>query len=232
MKYLSRIFLLFGVFFYGCATYSLKSKDILSLKEDVSQLQIEDRELRQNHIDLYAKVDSYSTLIDALNASVLDLQNKISFLNQIINDLEANLDQTNSEKYENILISSQWYQKAYGDYLTGKFELAYSNFKSFIEKYPNAELASQAQFYMGESLYSRNMYVEAIVEYKKVEQNYKKSDFAAASRFKIALCYEKTANRAAALKIFTSIIRDFPKSQEAITSKEKLKKLYNNAKKK
>ncbi|MDR1522424.1 MAG: tetratricopeptide repeat protein [Endomicrobium sp.] len=229
MKYLVGIFLLFGLFFYSCATYSLKSKDIISLKEDVSQLQIEDRELKQNHADLYAKVDSYSNLIDTLNASVLELQNKISFLSQIINDLETNLDQTKSG---NTLIPSSLYQRAYADYLTGKFELAYSNFKSFIEKYPSAELAAQAQFYMGECLYSRNMYVEAIDEYKKVEQNYKKSNFVVTSRLKIALCYEKISERTSAVKIFTSIIRDFPKSQEAVTSKEKLKKFDHNAQEK
>jgi tol-pal system protein YbgF len=232
MKYLSGIFLLFGVFFFGCATYSLNSKDIVNLKEDVSQLQIEGRDLKQKHADLYAKVASYSTLIDALNASVLDLQNRISFLNQIINDLEANLDQINSQKHQNILTPSSLYQRAYADYLIGKFELAYSNFKSFIEKYPNAELAPQAQFYMGECLYSRDMYAKAIVEYQKVEQNYKKSNFVVTSRLKIALCYKKTDDNASAFKIFNSIIRDFPKSQEAVTCQENLKKFYNNVQKK
>jgi tol-pal system protein YbgF len=232
MRYLLNIFLLFVVFFFGCASFPLKSKDIVVLKEDVSELQIEYRELKQNHADLYAKVDSYASMTDILNANILDLQNKISFLSQTIDDLEASVTKTKSEKYDGVLLPSSLYQRAYGDYLTGKFELAYSNFKSFVEKYNNAELAPQAQFYMGECLYSRNMYTEAIVDYKKVEQNYKESIFIPASRLKMALCYEKTANHALALKIFKSIIRDFPKTQEAITSQDKLKSFNNNVQKK
>jgi tol-pal system protein YbgF len=225
MKYLTNIVLLFGILFCGCMTTSLKSKDITSLKEDVSQLQIEYRELKQNHADLYAKVDYYSSTIDTLNANILDLQNKISFLSQTINDLEY-------KKNDVVLLPSSLYQKAYGDYLTGRFEFAYSNFKSFIEQYPNSELAAQAQFYIGECFYSRSLYLEAIPEYKKVEQNYKRSNFVPSARLKMAVCYEKTDNYTSAFKLFKSIVRDFPKSQEAITSEEKLKKHRDNAQKK
>jgi tol-pal system protein YbgF len=210
----------------------LKSKDITNLKEDVSQMQIEYRELKQNHADLYAKVDYYSSIIDTLNANILDLQNKISFLSQTIDDLEYKLGKTKSKNNDTVLLPSSLYQRAYSDYLTGKFELAYSNFKSFIEKYPNSELAAQAQFYMGECFYSKNMYIEAIPEYKKVQQDYEKSNCVPSARLKMALCYEKTNNYASAFKVFKSIIADFPKSQEAITSEEKLKKHNNNVRKK
>ncbi|GHT25062.1 hypothetical protein AGMMS49953_09020 [Endomicrobiia bacterium] len=55
-----------------------------------------------------------------------------------------------------------------------KFDLAYSGFQSFADKYPNAELVPQAQFYMGECFYSMSMWDKALEEYKKVEQRYKK----------------------------------------------------------
>jgi tol-pal system protein YbgF len=232
MKDLASTVLLSGILFCGCVTVPLKSKDITNLKEDVSQLQIEYRELKQNHADLYNKVDCYSSIIDTLNANVLDLQNKISFLNQTINDLEYKLDKTKVKNNDVVLLPSTLYQRAYGDYLTGKFELAYSNFKSFIEKYPNSELAAQVQFYMGECFYSKNMYLEAIQEYKKVEQDYKQSNFVPSARLKMALCYEKTNKYASAFKVFKSITVDFPKSQEAIISEEKLKKHNNNVQKK
>ncbi|GHT52766.1 hypothetical protein AGMMS49990_09550 [Endomicrobiia bacterium] len=65
---------------------------VTSLKSEVSQLQIQYRELQQNHADLYAKVDSSLTNLGALNALVQDLQDKVSILNQAPHDLVNDLD--------------------------------------------------------------------------------------------------------------------------------------------
>jgi tol-pal system protein YbgF len=203
----------------GCIPLGSNSRVINELKAELSQLQIEHRELKQNQADLYAKIESSSAAIDALNASVQDLRNEIS--NQP--DNKSKID------YDNAVLLSSVYQSAYGDYSMGKFDIAYSGFQSFVDKYPNSEFAPQAQFYMGECFYSRKMWGQAVDEYKKVEENYNRSNFVASARLKIALCYINIGKRSAALNIFSSIVKDFPKTSEALTSKEKIKQ-YNNAK--
>jgi tol-pal system protein YbgF len=219
------IFLLFCfiiIIFSGCIP--LNSRDVTDLKGEVAQLQIECKELKQNRTDLYTKVESAVNSLESLNALVHELQSKISLLNQTIKDFKPDLD----NKVNSIVLPSSVYQSAYSDYVSGKYELAYSGFQSFIEKYPNAELAPQAQFYLGECFYSRKMWSNAIKEYEKVEGVYSKSNLVASAQLKIALCYENLGMKQEALKVFSLIVDNFPKSPEFLTAKEKIK-IYTNA---
>jgi tol-pal system protein YbgF len=202
----------------GCIP--LNSRDVTDLKGEVAQLQIECKELKQNH----AKVDAAVNSLESLNALVHELQNKISLLNQTIKDFKPDSD----NKTNSIALPFSLYQSAYSDYVSGKYELAYSGFQSFIEKYPNTELAPQAQFYLGECFYSRKMWSSAIKEYEKVEGLSGKSNLVPSARLKIALCYENLGKKQEALKLFSLIVDNFPKSSEFLTAEEKIK-IYTNA---
>ncbi len=210
-------FIFMMTFATGCVT--LNSNAIMDLKDELSQLQIHDKELRENQADLYIKV----AMFDAFSASLQDLQNKISVLSQEICDCKK------SKGDDQFVLPSSIYQSAYGDYLTGKFDLAYSGFQSFIDKYPNAELAPQAQFYIGECFYSMSEWNKALEEYKKVEQHYKKRpDLVSSARLKIALCCQKLGRNEKAIRIFSSIMKDFSQSPESLAAKENIE-IYNNA---
>ncbi|GHT15591.1 hypothetical protein AGMMS49573_02450 [Endomicrobiia bacterium] len=124
-------------------------------------MQIQNKELRENQFDLYTKADSTYVMFDVLSASLQDLQNKISVLSQAIHDLKVVTDKRSKSNDQSVL-PSFIYQNAYGDYLMAKFDLAYSGFQSFADKYPNAELVPQAQFYMGECFYSMSMWDKAL----------------------------------------------------------------------
>jgi TolA-binding protein len=72
---------------------------------------------------------------------------------------------------------------------------------------------------------------KALEEYKKVEQHYKKRpDLISATRLKIALCYQKLDKNEEAIRMFSSIIKDFPQSPESLMAKENIE-IYNNAQK-
>lgn len=226
-----RVRVLFLLFFFivivcsGCIP--LNSRDVTDLKGQVAQLQIECKEFKQNRADLHTKVESAVDSLEALNVLVQELQNKISLLNLNVKNLNPDADnKTNGGKTVSILPSSV-YQNAYSDYATGKYELAYSGFQSFIEKYPIAELAPQAQFYLGECFYSRKIWLSAIKEYEKVGDLYSKSNLVSSAKLKIALCYENLGLKQEALKLFSSIVENFPKSPESLTAREKIK-IYTN----
>jgi tol-pal system protein YbgF len=227
-RFITAYFIFMMAFVTGCVT--LNSNAIVNLKSEVSQLQMRDKELRENQADLYMKVDSTYVMLDVLSASLQDLQSKISVLNQAIHDLKVVTGKKSKSINQSVLPSSV-YQNAYSDYSMGKFELAYSGFQSFVDKYFNAELAPQAQFYMGECFYSISMWDKALEEYKKVEQHYKKrSDLVSSARLKIALCCQKLDKNEEAISMFSSIIKDFPQSPESLTAKENIE-IYNNAQK-
>jgi tol-pal system protein YbgF len=213
----------------GCVFSYASSQNVNAFKGDVAQLRIEYRDLKQDYADLYAKIDSYLVRIEVLNSSILDLQNKISVLTQIVQDFEISVNRKMSDNSSVFLSPSSIYRVAYSDYSAGKFELACSGFQSFVDNYPEAELASQAQFYIGECFYSRNMWLQAIEEYKKVEEHYKESELLSSAKFKIALCYELLGEKDIASNIFSSIVVSFPQSSESLMAKEKLI-VYENGK--
>jgi tol-pal system protein YbgF len=203
----------------GCAPVSMISH--------VTQLQVQYKQLQQDYADLYAKVDSSSTNLVILNACVQDLQDKISGLSQTMhvpeNNLSKNVKDEGKNSYMKPVLPSSIYQGAYGDYSMGKYDIAYSGFQSFLNKYPNAELAPQAQFYMGECFYLRDMFDGALQEYKKLEKHYKRSGLVSSARLKIAMCYEMLGEIDKSSSILLSILKEFPQSPEALRAKEKIR---------
>ncbi|MDR2425844.1 MAG: tol-pal system protein YbgF [Endomicrobium sp.] len=209
----------------------MNNQGTAELKGEIAQMQIQFKELQRNHADLYAKADTEFVTLDVLAASVQDLQTKVSNLTQKIQDLEASAKKRNRGDIEDAILPSELYQNAYSDYSMGKYDLAYKGFRSFVDKYPNAELAAQAVYFMGECFYSQSKWQSALDEYQKVEQKYQRSEQVAPARLKIALCYELLGKKSQAINVFGSIVKDFPQSSEALTAKEKIR-IYNNAQKK
>jgi tol-pal system protein YbgF len=216
------IFLLFCFIFTvysGCIP--LDSRDLTNLKGEIAQLKIECKELKQNCTELTEKVESAVYSFETLSDTVKELQSEVSLLKQSIKSFKP--DSVTAVP----ILPSSVYQSAYSDYVAGKYELAHNAFQLFIEKYPNAELAVQAQFYLGESLYSCKMWQDAIKEYEKIKELYSKSNLVVSAELKIALCYENLGMKKEALEVFSSIVDNSPNSPEFLTAKEKIK-TYNN----
>ncbi|HXW62043.1 MAG TPA: tetratricopeptide repeat protein, partial [Candidatus Acidoferrales bacterium] len=57
------------------------------------------------------------------------------------------------------------YQNALRDYNTGKYDLARQEFSDYITNFPSNDLASNAQFYLGEVAYAQGDYRGAIAAY-------------------------------------------------------------------
>jgi len=229
---MNRNFYLFSIaavfIFSGCVAPMVSQQNISDLKGEMAQLQIQFNELQKNHADLYAKADTEFVSLEAINAAIADLQNRILLLNQTVGELKSAVKKVESSERTEALLPSDLYQNSYSDYSMGKYDLAYQGFKSFIDKYPNAELAPQAQFYIGECFYSRKQWKQALDEYSKIEDKYKKSDLVPTAKLKIALCYEQLGKLGEAMNIFGTIVKDFPQSPESLTAKDKIRK-YNNA---
>lgn len=139
-NYISSIIMFSLVYFTGCCTLSSRDK-ITGLTDEISQLNIQYRELQQNYADLYTKVNTDYAAFDAL---IQDLQNKVSLLNKSSDLMNESNDEFTS--------ASSTYGRAYGDYLAKKYELAYSGFELFISKYPNDIRVAEARLYMNECL--------------------------------------------------------------------------------
>ena len=76
------------------------------------------------------------------------------------------------------------YSNGLRDITSGKYDLARSEFADYLKYYGETDLASNAQFYLGEIAYSQKQYEQAVTEYNKVLSNYPKSFKLAPARLK------------------------------------------------
>src|ERR1700686_4706449 len=67
------------------------------------------------------------------------------------------------------------YSNGLRDITSGKYDLARSEFQDYLKYYGDTDLASNAQFYLGEIAYSQRNYDVAVNEYDRVLTNYPKS---------------------------------------------------------
>src|ERR1700751_2502012 len=67
------------------------------------------------------------------------------------------------------------YSNGLRDVTGGNYDLARKEFQDYLKFYGDTDLASNAQFYLGEIAYSEKNYQQAVAEYDRVLTNYPKS---------------------------------------------------------
>jgi tol-pal system protein YbgF len=117
------------------------------------------------------------------------------------------------------------YQNALRDYSTGKYDLSRQEFGDYIKTFPTNDLASNAQFYLGEILYAQGNYQEAIAQYELVTGNYPKSFKLAAAQLKKAFAELELGMKASGTRDLREVVRRFPGSDEARRAQAKLKEI-------
>lgn len=232
MKYSSLVLVfLAGVSIIGLSGCMATSREIAGLRDDMHEMQLKLNELQRNQADISSKMDTISTGMGPLTSELQETQNRMSLLGQRLDDVEANISQRVNRLSENISSSSmasspspsEIYRIAYSDFSRGKYDLALVGFASYLEKFPQGELASQAQYYTGECYFAQSNWDKAIAEFARVEKDYPQSNSVVPARLKQGLCLELMGKVREARDMFKSLVKDFPNAPEAYTAREKLK---------
>jgi tol-pal system protein YbgF len=113
------------------------------------------------------------------------------------------------------------YQSAYQDLMADNYQLALSDFRAYLERYPRTNLADNAQYWIGEVYYEQKQYGVAVEEFRKVVEEYPGQDKAPAAYYKMALCFRSLRDNATAKRYLDLVIERFPDSHEADLAKER-----------
>lgn len=117
------------------------------------------------------------------------------------------------------------YQSAYRDYGRGNFDLALEGFREFVKDNPTSDLADNAAYWIGESLYSQKKYREATQQFDSVINSYPKSDKIPASLLKKGYALVELGQRAQGVVQLQYVVHEHPRSQESALARQKLKSL-------
>jgi tol-pal system protein YbgF len=117
------------------------------------------------------------------------------------------------------------YSNGLRDIRSGKFDLARSEFLDYLRYYGDTDLASNAQFYLGEIAYSQKNYDQAISEYDKVLNNYPKSFKLAPARLKKGMALIELGQKTSGVRELREVVRRYPGTDEDRLARAKLKEL-------
>jgi tol-pal system protein YbgF len=117
------------------------------------------------------------------------------------------------------------YTNGLGDINSGKLDLARSEFQDYLTYYGDTDLASNAQFYLGEIAYSQHQYQQALVEYDKVLSNYPKSFKLASARYKKGMALIELSQKNAGVKELREVVKRYPGTEEERRARARLKEL-------
>ena len=117
------------------------------------------------------------------------------------------------------------YSNGLRDITSGKYDLARQEFQDYLKFYGDTDLASNAQFYLGEIAYSQKNYDRAVTEYDHVLTNYPKSFKLAPAHLKKGMALIELGQKTAGVRELRDVVRRFPGTEEERRARAKLKEL-------
>lgn len=102
-----------------------------------------------------------------------------------------------------------------------QYDRAIQLFRNFQRKYPNSEMADDAQYWVGESYFVQKDYNRAILEFNDVLK-YRRGDRVPPALAKQAEAFLEIGDKTDARLILQKLINDYPNSAQAREAKEKL----------
>jgi tol-pal system protein YbgF len=117
------------------------------------------------------------------------------------------------------------YSNGLRDITSGKYDLARGEFQDYLKFYGDTDLASNAQFYLGEIAYSQRSYDTAVTEYERVLTNYPKSFKLAPARLKKGMALIELGQKPAGVRELREVVKRYPGTEEERRARAKLKEL-------
>ncbi|MGB1310782.1 MAG: tol-pal system protein YbgF [Leucothrix sp.] len=121
-------------------------------------------------------------------------------------------------------VEKRAYDQAFANIKT-KPSAAISMFRQFLKRYPNSGLAPNAQYWLGEVMYSSRNYQGAVNEFVAVLQSYGDSKKAPDAAIKLGFSFYEMKNWVYARRSLEDVLRSYPKSNAAKLARVRLTKM-------
>ena len=114
------------------------------------------------------------------------------------------------------------YSQAYADYARGNYDLAIQGFQEYLRTAAGSDLADNAQYWIGECLYGKQRYGDAIESWNALLRDYPSSEKLPDARVKKGMALERLGRRSQALIEYRFVIDRYPGSSAARIARDKL----------
>ncbi len=117
------------------------------------------------------------------------------------------------------------YQKAFDMLKEGRYKMANTAFKDFIDQYPESSYAGNSQYWLGESNYVTRQFEQAVIEFTAVLKKYPSSNKVPDAMLKLGYTYYELGRFAEARQILERLTRRDPKTTAARLAGKRLERM-------
>lgn len=201
-----------------------------------------------------ARLDTMSTQVQGLSDNLEEIKSRLGKLNQQLVDLQSAVQSIDSKVSGSAPSTTSptnatptgsgmgaapsaaagaspapsadmLYSNGLRDITSGKYDLARQEFQDYLKYYSDTDLASNAQFYLGEIAYSQKRFQEAVSEYDKVLTVYPKSFKLAPARLKKGMALLELGQKNSGVRELREVVRRYPGTEEERRARARLKEL-------
>ncbi len=213
--------LLLASLFFSCSYHKEWVRRGAVLDTIKTSLRRMERERKKESSELQANIE---TRLEKMEEELKSISAKLEDLYQREGRIHKPKPETLLPPMDTLFLSGEeLYNQSHLDFTRGEYDLAIQGFKNYLQRFPNTELADNAQYWIGECYYAKGDYETAINEFKKVEENYPEGNKVPSALYKIGLVFWKLGNKREGERYLKRVIKSFPNSLEAKQAKEKLK---------
>src|SRR6267154_1572055 len=177
-----------------------------------------------------ARLDTMSTQVQGLSDNLEEIKSRMGKINQQLVDLQNSVQSVDAKISAGgaggpAPSADTLYSNGLRDITSGKYDLARQEFQDYLKHYGDTDLASNAQFYLGEIAYSQKNYDQAVTEYERVLTNYPKSFKLAPAHLKKGMALIDLGQKTAGVRELRDVVKRFPGTEEERRARAKLKEL-------
>jgi tol-pal system protein YbgF len=223
------------------------SDNVTKLNSTMSSLQKSVQDVQANS---GTRLDTMSTQVQGLSDNLEEIKSRLGKLNQQLVDLQNSVQSIDARLAGGAPAAAPagagaavpsggpaasaapsgpapsadtLYSNGLRDITSGKYDLARSEFQDYLKYYGDTDLASNAQFYLGEIAYSQKNYNQAVQEYDKVLNNYPKSFKLAPARLKKGMALIELGQKTPGVKELREVVKRYPGTEEERRARARLK---------
>lgn len=195
-----------------------------------------------------ARLDTMSTQVQGVSDNLEEIKSRLGKLNQQLVDLQNTVQSLDAKVSGSAPAgggtpasstgaaptgsqptaapsADTLYSNGLRDITSGKYDLAKSEFQDYLKYYGDTDLASNAQFYLGEIAYSQKQYGDAVFEYDKVLTTYPKSFKLAPARLKKGMALIELGQKTSGVRELREVVKRYPGTEEERRARARLKEM-------